>query len=277
MTNVNHEKGSAATWDQLWKKQECNRFLDDNSYVGLCGKIKFESFKKVFSRAPGRKSLECGCGLATISTRLAMEGYEVTMLDLSSHALEKVKNNFKRLGLVGDFVQNDINDMPFEDKTFDLVLSFGVLEHFKDINKPIQEMVRVLKTGGMFFADIVPEKFSIHKLADMMNYLVLFSHFMFKLKFRAGYRFFKNCRPKYFVNSVSLKDYLCVMKMNGLEEIKSGGYGPFANFVLPKFLNKTYLDFIRMNANFAMNFNLNESNLSKFLGFGWWVAGRKSF
>ena len=277
MTDGEHEKGSAATWDQLWKNQECNGFLDENSYVGLCEKIKFESFKKVFSKASGRKSLECGCGLATISTRLAMEGYEVTMLDLSSHALDKVKSNFKRLGLIGDFVQDDINDMPFEDKTFDLVLSFGVLEHFKDISKPVAEMVRVLKPGGVFFADIVPKKFSIHKLADMMNYLVLFSYFVIELKFRAGYKFFKNRRPKYFVNSVSLKDYLCVMKINGLEEIKSGGYGPFPSFVLPKFLNKTYLDFIRMNTNFAMNFNLSGSNLSKFLGFGWWVAGRKSF
>lgn len=277
MTNGDHEKGSVATWDQLWKDRECNGFLDENSYVGLCEKIKFESFKKVFSKAPGRKSLECGCGMATISTRLAMEGYEVTMLDLSSHALEKVEDNFKRLGLVGDFVGDDINNMAFEDKTFDLVLSFGVREHFKDINKPIEEMVRVLKPGGMFFADIVPEKFSIHKLADMMNYIVLFAHFVFKLKFRTGYRFFKNCRPKYFVNSVSLKDYLCAIKMNGLEEVKSGGYGPFPSFVLPKFLSKIYLDFIRMNTNFAMNFNLSESNLSKFLGFGWWVEGRRSF
>ncbi len=274
---VDYKKGSAATWDQLWKNQECNGFLDDNSYIGLCGKIKFESFKKVFLKASGRKSLECGCGLATISTRLAMEGYEVTMLDLSSHALEKVKSNFKRLGLVGDFVQDDINDMPFKDKTFDLVLSFGVLEHFKDINKPIEEMVRVLRPGGIFFADIVPRKFSIHKLANMMNYLVLFSYFVVKLKFRTGYKFFKNRRPKYFVNSASLNDYLFATKMNGLEEIKSGGYSPFPSFILPKFLRKTYLDFIRMNTNFAMNFNLSESNLSKFLGFGWWVTGRKSF
>lgn len=81
--------------------------------------------------------------------------------------------------------------MPFEDKTFDLVLSFGVLEHFKDIDKPIKEMVRVLKPGGVFFADIVPEKFSIHKLADMMNYLVLFSYFVIKLKFRQVINFSK--------------------------------------------------------------------------------------
>ncbi len=277
MTDVEHEKGSAATWDQLWKNQGCNGFLDDNSYIGLCEKIKFESFKKVFSNASGRKSLECGCGLATISTRLAMEGYEVTMLDLSSHALEKVKSNFKRLGLVGDFIQDDINDMPFEDKTFDLVLSFGVLEHFKDINRPIEEMIRVLKPGGIFFADIVPEKFSIHKLVDMMNYLVLFCYMVIKLKFRAGYRFLKNCRTKYFVNSTSLEEYLCAIKMNGLKETKSGGYGPFPSFILPKSLRKTYLDFIRMNSSFAMDFNLSESNLSKYLGFGWWVTGRKSF
>ena len=97
MANGEHEKGSAAAWDRLWKDQKYKGFLDDNSYVGLCGKIKFESFRKVFSKASAKKSLECGCGLATISTRLAMEGYEVTMLDISSHALEIAKNNFKKL------------------------------------------------------------------------------------------------------------------------------------------------------------------------------------
>jgi len=276
MTSIDHEKGSPSTWDWLWHNQQCNGFLDENTYVGLCEKIKFQSFKELFDQAPGKKSLECGCGLATISTMLASEGYDVTMLDLSSHALEKVKRNFKKLGLVGEFVQDDINKMPFEDNSFDLVLSFGVLEHFEDVHRPIKEMVRVLRPNGIFFADIVPNKFSLHTVANMINYAILFLNFTVKLKFAAGYRFFKNSSQKYYVNSSSLGDYIHTMKNEGLEEIKSGGYGPFPSFVLPVFLNRIYLYFIKQNTNFAIHFNLSESNLTRSIGFGWWVTGRKS-
>jgi ubiquinone/menaquinone biosynthesis C-methylase UbiE len=275
-SNIDYKNGSADVWDQLWKNQRYSDFLDDTTYVGVCEKIKFLSFRKSFSEAPGRKSLECGCGLATMSTMLAREGYHVTMLDLSAHALGNVKRSFEKLGLLGNFVQDDINKMPFEDNSFDLVLSFGVLEHFEDIDRPIKEMVRVLRPNGIFFADIVPNKFSVHTIANIINYAMLSFNFIVKFKFIAGYRFFKNCGQRYYVNRCSLGDYIHAMKSEGLAEIKSGGYGPFPSFALPVCLNRIYLKFIKENTNVAIKFNLSVSNLARSIGFGWWVTGKKS-
>ncbi len=46
-------------------------------------------------------------------------------------------------------------------------MSFGLLEHFTDIATPICEQMRVLKPGGLFFADIVTERFSVDTFARL--------------------------------------------------------------------------------------------------------------
>jgi len=47
--------------------------------------------------------------------------------------------------------------LPFADKTFDYVACFGSLEHFLDIDKGLDEMIRVAKDDGRFLI-IVPNK-----------------------------------------------------------------------------------------------------------------------
>lgn len=42
----------------------------------------------------------------------------------------------------------DINQLPFEDESFDALIMIHVLEHIRDDTKAIQEMYRVLKPGG---------------------------------------------------------------------------------------------------------------------------------
>ena len=45
-------------------------------------------------------------------------------------------------------ILNDANNLPYEDDTFDVVYSFGVLHHTPDTNSCISEAFRVLKPGG---------------------------------------------------------------------------------------------------------------------------------
>jgi len=54
------------------------------------------------------------------------------------------------------FIQADCHDLPFEDKSFDLVMSLGVLEHVSDYVKAITEMKRVLKPDGYLFLFMGP-------------------------------------------------------------------------------------------------------------------------
>ena len=105
-----------------------------------------------------KRLLECGCGTATLARYMAQRGYECTMLDYSKKAIEIARTGFAARGLNGRFCVGDLNELGFETDSFDIVYSGGVLEFFADIRKPILEMVRVLKPGGVFAASMVPRK-----------------------------------------------------------------------------------------------------------------------
>lgn len=58
--------------------------------------------------------------------------------------------------------------LPYDDNTFDVVVSFGVLEHVPKEEESIIEIHRILKTGGMFFCFHLPTTSGyVHKLAHL--------------------------------------------------------------------------------------------------------------
>jgi SAM-dependent methyltransferase len=97
---------------------------------------------------PNGKFLEAGCGPAANALNLARAGAEVTGIDFSPHAIEAAEEGFRRHGVRGDFVLCDVRDIRFPDGTFDFVYAGGVVEHFRDTDRAIAEMARVLKPGG---------------------------------------------------------------------------------------------------------------------------------
>ncbi len=48
----------------------------------------------------------------------------------------------------------DVQDLPFEDNTYDIVICNHVLEHVTDDRKAMQEILRVLKPGGFAIMQI---------------------------------------------------------------------------------------------------------------------------
>lgn len=60
--------------------------------------------------------------------------------------------------------------LPFESNSFDIVVSYGVLEHVPNDFESLNEISRILKPGGLFFCFHLPRKFSyIHFIARLMG------------------------------------------------------------------------------------------------------------
>lgn len=276
-SNRNYLKGSQESWEQLWQGGNDVNYLDPGSFAGINGRIKVDSFIKRFLQAPGKRSLECGCGLATVSMLLADRGFKVTMLDSSPGALQRVKITLETSNRQGLLLLGDINAMPVQEGSYDLVHSYGVLEHFADIEKPLKEMVRVLKPGGVFFADIVPANPGlIHQSANVMNHIAIFAGSLLRLRIKKWWEFFNmERREKFYVNQHPLSDYLAVLLRYGLRDITYGGYGMFPNLALPKPLKRKYFNFIVRHRNWGIDFNKSGSAFSRRTGFGWWICGVK--
>jgi ubiquinone/menaquinone biosynthesis C-methylase UbiE len=92
--------------------------------------------------------LEIGGGMGTDLAQFAMHGAIVTDVDLSAGHLQLAQENFRLRGLTGRFVHHDAESLPFDDDTFDLVYSNGVIHHTPNTKRTVAEMLRVLKPGG---------------------------------------------------------------------------------------------------------------------------------
>ena len=94
----------------------------------------------------GIKILEVGCGAGRLTNYLTQRGFNIIGFDISRSLIEEGDMRYPdaiKLLASGD-------SMPFSDSTFDVVLSFDVLEHIPDLNEHILEVRRVLKKGGLY-------------------------------------------------------------------------------------------------------------------------------
>jgi len=92
--------------------------------------------------------LEIGCGLGTDGAQFAEAGADYAGVDLTEAAVELARKRFETFGIPGKFQTADAEQLQFEDNSFDLVYSHGVLHHTPDTAKAIREVHRVLRPGG---------------------------------------------------------------------------------------------------------------------------------
>jgi glycosyltransferase involved in cell wall biosynthesis/ubiquinone/menaquinone biosynthesis C-methylase UbiE len=101
-----------------------------------------------FDQHANEDVLEIGAGVGTDLSQFAKHGARVTDLDLSAGHLEHAKLNFSLRGLTGRFVHHDAEALPFDDNSFDVVYSNGVLHHTPHTHRVVDEIHRVLRPGG---------------------------------------------------------------------------------------------------------------------------------
>ena len=116
---------------------------------------KEKNQEMVLSNIPenfGGKLLEVpvGTGIITMPMYRTMPEAEITCLDYSPDMMQRAKRLAERLDIKNtDFVQGDVGNMPFEDDSFDIVLSLNGFHAFPDKSAAYDETYRVLKPRGM--------------------------------------------------------------------------------------------------------------------------------
>jgi SAM-dependent methyltransferase len=96
----------------------------------------------------GDKVLDVACGTGNATIPAAQAGADVTGLDLAPELLEVGRANAEKAGVEIEWIEGDAEQLPFEDGSFDVVLSvFGVM-FAPDHRAAAQELARVVKDGG---------------------------------------------------------------------------------------------------------------------------------
>ena len=101
-----------------------------------------------FTRYRGWRVLEIGVGIGTDFMQWARAGCRATGLDLTEDGVRHVKRWLELESLDGEVGRANAEWLPFDDGSFDLVYSWGVLHHAPDTAKCIREAVRVARPGG---------------------------------------------------------------------------------------------------------------------------------
>ncbi|HSV94361.1 MAG TPA: class I SAM-dependent methyltransferase [Spirochaetia bacterium] len=89
--------------------------------------------------------LDVGCGEGTKLAKIIEKGKDATGIDISHFAIQKAKKQFPNI----KFIKTKDEIIPFTSNIFDLVYSTFVLEHTKNQELFINEMIRVTAINGM--------------------------------------------------------------------------------------------------------------------------------
>lgn len=96
----------------------------------------------------GLKILDVGCGDGVLATRLASLGAQVTGLDASQVMLDAARERALQAGVSLTLVHGEAAHLPFEDQSFDVIVSVATLCFVKDPGSSLIEMMFCLKPGG---------------------------------------------------------------------------------------------------------------------------------
>ena len=165
----------------LRKKILSNSQIRDEELYNLCKKVQSHDFltrdmhyvykylteyvvrssEQHFQDVEKRRFLDWGCGTGQITYLLKKHGMMVDSCDvLFSDGAFGSESQIIKQGKISVIPLRHDYLLPFEDSSFDVVLSFGVLEHVPNDRKSLQEVHRILKTGGLFFIFNLPNKYS---------------------------------------------------------------------------------------------------------------------
>lgn len=123
---------------------------------------------------PGDTVLDAGCGPGVHSIRAARAGLKVKAIDISDTMLAEARRRVQRAGCEDsiEFAREDLTRLSFPDGAFRFVFSWGVIIHIRDIEKALDELIRVVAPGGRLALYVTNASAWDHRFEAMARFLL---------------------------------------------------------------------------------------------------------
>lgn len=174
--------------------------------------------------------LEIGCGAGLTTVAIAKRGYAVEAVDSVEAMIELTRENASNFGVEKQIHAsvNDIHGLSFSDNSFDVVIALGVVPWIDNLNVALQEIFRVLASGGHLIMN-VDNRYRLNHLLDPF-YLPALAGVKDQLRLvleNAGY---KRASGTPRTHRHSATEFNNLLDSVGLIKIKHAmiGFGPFS-------------------------------------------------
>ena len=142
------------------QRQQATWASADFAVIGVTLQIVGESLAEAVDIRAGERVLDVAAGNGNATLAAARRFANVTSTDYVPDLLDDGRTRAAAEGLEVDFRVADAEDLPFPDKTFDVVLSTYGAMFTPDHTRPAREMLRVVRDGGRIgLANWTPEGF----------------------------------------------------------------------------------------------------------------------
>jgi SAM-dependent methyltransferase len=121
--------------------------------------LQYRAIARRIAREQSGPVLDWGTGFGQVAKLLADEGVDVTPFEYRPDLPAGVRP-LERFPELEAHSSPDPVRLPFDDASFDAVLSCGVLEHVQDPDGSLEEIRRVLRAGGTFYLYNLPNRWA---------------------------------------------------------------------------------------------------------------------
>jgi 2-polyprenyl-3-methyl-5-hydroxy-6-metoxy-1,4-benzoquinol methylase len=147
------DRAGRAYWDSVWAQSspQLRRLPDGRVHRSRVDRRFARLFQRerIFDAVPGQRLLEIGSAGSTWLPWFAQEGFAVTGIDYSPTGCKHARRLLHECGTDGEIVCADALAPPTHLLgRFDIVISFGVVEHFEDTAATLAAFARFLGPGG---------------------------------------------------------------------------------------------------------------------------------
>lgn len=145
---------SIKKWDKLYYNQLNNEiyYEEFNNYKKFYFQDTIDQLNNEKSIKENEVYLEIGCGSFFLGQELASNAGLIIGIDICPSALSIAKKMLDEKKISNYIlIQGDILNLPIKNNSINLIYGGGVIEHFQNTEKCVNELFRVLKNDGISF------------------------------------------------------------------------------------------------------------------------------
>ncbi len=163
-TNENEVASAHKVWDHRWSTKEgrSDWVSPEKEVTDLAEELHNRRSKTL---------LDLGCGVGRHSLFFASRGFTVFATDASLNGLKLTEKVALEAGYSIDIRQSHMTHLPYPDDFFDYVLAWNVIYHGTPdiVKRSINEILRVLRPGGLFQGTMLSKKDSYHGMGRRID------------------------------------------------------------------------------------------------------------